>query len=250
MLDSLHPDFRSHAPVLLEMIEYAKANQPEPEKLAEMIEEDAEWLASWNWAHNLLCSSRVTGLGGSAFAVPFLHPEVCANLVDEAVLLGERHGHRPNPEEGSPYQIPEIVVKHVAPELHDKLAELIPYLNIWFMLIYQVTPQSISSIQFAKYEPTGTAHGNWHHDRDSDFTAVVSLAPQLCKGGGTDIRLNAVEHVSVDPLPAGYALVLNGKQILHRGRSVTEGVRHLLVYWLDSSCADDSVSISQTPNVE
>lgn len=250
MLQSLHPDFLAHAPALLEICQYAKANEPEPETLALLIEEDPEWLASWNWAHSLLCANRVTGLAGSAFAVPFLHPDVCANLVNEAVLLGDRHGFRPNLEEDSPYQIPEIVVKHVAPELHDMLAELIPFLNIWYMLIYQAEPQKISSIQFAKYEPSGTGHGNWHHDNDSEFTAVVSLAPEMFEGGGTDIRLNALEHTSIPPLPAGYALILNGKQILHRGREVTAGVRHLLVFWLDGVSCGDSVSITQTPAVE
>lgn len=250
MHEALHPEFREHAGVLLEIIEYARAHNPQTEELAALIQEDAEWLASWNWAHNRLCSDRVTGLSGSAFAVPFLHPAVCANLVAEAVVLSAAHGHKPNLDEDSPYQIPEIVLKHVAPELHDRLADLIPYLNIWFMLIYQTGPQSISSIQFAKYEPNDTAHGNWHHDKDSDFTAVVSLEPELCKGGGTDIRVNAAEYASINPLPAGYALIMNGKQIMHRGRSVEEGVRHLLVFWLDSALRDDSVSIKQTPTIE
>lgn len=248
MMNALHPEFRQHADALLEMIEYAKAETPEPEKLWELIEQDDSWHAAYSWAMTYLVNNRVAGLGGSAYGVPFLHPEVCSKLVAEAVRLGEVHGHRPNLEEDSPYQIPEIVVKHVAPELHEELAGLIEYLNIWFMLIYQVAPTSISSIQFAKYEPNGTAHGNWHHDRDSSFTAVVSLAPELFTGGGTDLRLSPTEFYSVAPLPPGFALIMNGKQLHHRGRAVESGVRHLLVFWLDS-CAD-SVSISQTATVE
>lgn len=234
MIRSLHPELLKHAPALMEIIRCAKEVTDDPEKLAELIEEDHEWLEAYQWAIGTLTANRVTGLAGSAYAVPFLHPDVCANLVAEAVRMGEERGFVPNPEEEGPYQIPEIVVNHADPALHDHLAGLIDYLNIWFLLIYQIVPNSISSIQFAKYEPNGTAHGNWHHDRDSDFTAVVSLAPDLFEGGGTDIRLSPTLHHSVPPLPAGYALIMNGKQILHRGRAVTEGTRHLLVYWLDS----------------
>lgn len=248
MIEALHPDFRQHYPALMEIITYAKNADPQPETLAEMIEQDDEWLSAWQWAMGILVTNRVTGLAGSAFAVPFLHPDVCGKLVDEAVRLGIEHGHQPNLEEDSPYQIPELVLKHVAPELHERCAELVEALKIWFLLIYHVAPNSISSIQFAKYEPNGTAHGNWHHDRDSDFTAVVSLAPELFEGGGTDIRLNAVDYHSVPPLPAGFALIMNGKQIQHRGRAVESGVRHLLVFWLDSR--GGSVSIPQTPRVQ
>lgn len=248
MLNSLHPDLRPHFPALMEIITYAKSADPQPEALLEMIEQDEEWSSAFGWAMSVLTNYRVTGLAGSAFAVPFLHPDVCANLVGEAVRLGEEHGHQPNPEEDSPYQIPELVLKHLDPVLYEHCAELVEVLKVWFLMIYHVAPNSISSIQFAKYEPNGTDHGNWHHDRDSDFTAVVSLAPELFEGGGTDIRLNPVEYHSVPPLPAGYALIMNGKQIQHRGRAVTAGVRHLLVFWLDSRA--DSVSISQTPSVQ
>lgn len=233
MMNSLHPDFRRHAPALIEIIECAKDLRPEPEKLDELICEDDDWKAAYQWALAVLTENRVTGLGGSVFAVPLLHPDVCRNLVGEAMRLGEQYGHRPNLEEEGPYQIPEIVVEHADKELHAELVKLIRYLNVWFMLIYQMEPASISSIQFAKYEPSGTGHGNWHNDRDSSFTAVVSLAPDLFDGGGTDIMLSPVDYFSIPALPAGYALILNGKQIRHRGRQVTAGERHLLVYWLD-----------------
>ncbi|NTE96723.1 hypothetical protein [Agrobacterium tumefaciens] len=248
MIQNLHPDFRPHAQALLEILAYAKANNPEPEALVEWIGQDESRHHSWMWADSMLKLNRVMALGGSAFAVPFLDPDVCEGLVDHSVELGVQHGHRPNLEENPAYQIPEIVVKHVAPSLHDLLAHWGDFLNIWFMLIWQCEPSHISSIQFAKYEPNGTAHGNWHHDQDSPFTAVVSLAPELFEGGGTDIRLTATEYCSIPPLPPGYALILNGQQLMHRGRAVTSGVRHLLVYWL-SHCAP-SVSISQTSSVE
>lgn len=235
MNESLHPDFARYAGTLLEIIEVAKDINPSPETLAELIKEDDEWNEAYGWAHGVLMSNRVTGLGGSAFAVPFLHPSVCKNLVNAAEQLGEIHGHQPNPIEEGPYQIPEIVIKHVDQPLHDALADMIKYLNLWFMLIYQVEPNSISSIQFAKYEPDGTAHGNWHHDRTSDFTAVVSLNPDDFTGGGTDIRLSPTDYHSIPPLPQGYALLLNGKQVHHHGRAVEQGARHLLVFWLDSS---------------
>lgn len=247
MIHKLHPLLRQHLPVLLEIITYAKEVSDDPDTLMGLIDEDAEWAEAYTWARDLLLSNRVTGLGGSAFGVPLLDPEYCDELVAHAERLGEEVGHQPNPEEDSPYQIPELVLAHIAPELHAEVAGLIEHLNVWFLLIFQLEARGIASIQFAKYEPNGTAHGNWHHDRDSDLTAVVSLAPERHEGGGTDVRMSAVDYMSVDPLPKGWALVFDGKHIQHRGRSVASGVRHLLVFWLTAA---GGVSISETKSVE
>ncbi|QRE00634.1 hypothetical protein [Pseudomonas phage Itty13] len=247
MIHRLHPDLRTHLPALLEIITCAKEVTDDPERLTELIEEDSDWLAAWTWARDLLLSNRVTGLAGSAFGLPLLDPAYCDELVAHAERLGKEVGHRPNPEEESPYQIPELVLAHVAPELHAEVVELISFLNVWFLLIYQIEARGIASIQFAKYEPNGTAHGNWHHDRDSDLTAVVSLAPELHLGGGTDVRMSPVDYLSVPPLPKGYALVFDGKHIQHRGRAVEAGVRHLLVFWLTAA---GNVPVSETAQVE
>lgn len=245
MMIRLHPELRQHLPALLEILSYAYEAKPEPDELADQIAGIAEWMDAYSWAMGYLTNNRVTAFGGAAYGVPLLDPAYCAHLVSESERLGAERGYVPNPDEDSPYQIPELVLSHVAPGLHEDIADLLPALNAWFTLIYQVVPERISSIQFAKYEPNGTAHGNWHHDKDSPFTAVVSLAPELFTGGGTDIRTTPTSFVSIDPLPAGFALVMNGQQIMHRGRAVESGVRHLLVLWL---AAGESVAISQTPS--
>jgi len=242
----LHPEFARYAQALMDLTEYARDNNCSPEQLDEIVSESSDWSEAFAWAMSVLMNNRVTGLAGSAFGVPFLNPDICAKFVTEAVRLGDEYGHTPNPDEEPAYQIPEIVLKHVAPDIHEKVSDLVQYLNIWFMLIYQTTPKSISSIQFAKYEPDGTGNGNWHIDEDSDFTAVVSLAPEMFEGGGTDIMVSPVEYMSVPPLPAGYALLMNGKQIRHRGRQVTSGVRHLLVFWLDSLDDSDDVGVCES----
>lgn len=246
MMNRLHPELRHHLPALMEIITYARDTKAEPEELAGQITQIPEWLDAYEWAMGYLTNNRITAFGGCAYGLPLLDAAYCAELVAESERLGAERGYVANPEEDSPYQIPEIVLSHTAPELYREVQELLlPALNTWFTLIYQVVPERIASIQFAKYEPNGTAHGNWHHDKDSPFTAVVSLAPELFTGGGTDIRTTPTSFVSIDPLPAGFALVMNGQQIMHRGRAVESGVRHLLVLWL---AAGESVAISQTPS--
>lgn len=231
----LHPEFAIHADTLLEIISTASATSPEPEALAELIKEDADWLASWTWAMNIVSNNRVVGLSGCAYGVPFLNEQAADALVGLAVKMGDKVGFTPNEEEEKPYQIPEIVIGHFSEDCHAKVRDLIKYLNIWFALIYGNTPRSISSIQFTKYEPSDTAGGNWHFDEESDFTAVVSLAPELYQGGGTDIKITPTDYHHIPGLYKGFALVFNGKMMAHRGAKVDSGVRHLLTYWLSSS---------------
>lgn len=231
---ALHPDFLEHLPALQEIIEMARDMDPEPEQLEAYIAEDEDWAKAWTWANEVVTHNRVSCLGGNAYAVPFLNPSVANNLKNLAIKMGDEHGWRPNAEEESPYQIPEIVVSHYDQRLHDLLAAQAKYLDIWHLILYQCVPNKVSSIQFTKYSPEDTAHGNWHHDRDSDFTAVVSLNPDEFVGGGTDLKLTPTSYHTVPPLWAGYALLLNGKQLQHRGRRVEEGTRYLLTFWMES----------------
>ena len=248
MIHRIHPELRPHLPALLEIIRCAKEVTDDPDRLADLIAEDQEWLAAFQWASTVLVHNRITGLGGNVFAVPMLDPDYCDELVDHSVRLGAEIGHRPNMAEEADYQIPELVLADVAPELFAEVHEAMAFVNVWSALAFQTEIGGVSSIQFAKYEPSDTPRGNWHHDRDSDISAVVSLAPELHVGGGTEIRLNLVESFNLDPLPKGYALLFNGKLVQHRGRAVEDGVRHLLVCWLKTP--DLSVSKTETSQVE
>lgn len=231
---ALHPDFLARLPALQEIIDMAKEMDPEPGQLQAYIDEDEEWSAAWAWAMDVVTHNRVSCLGGNAYAVPFLHPGVAENFKQLAIKLGEEHGWKPNADEETPYQIPEIVLKHCDPRLHELMAAQAKYLDVWHLILYQAVPNKVSSIQFTKYSPEDTANGNWHHDQCSDFTAVVSLNPGEFVGGGTDLKLSPTQVHAVPPLPAGYALLLNGKQLQHRGRYVEEGTRYLLTFWMES----------------
>ncbi|ARV77145.1 hypothetical protein SKUL_46 [Pseudomonas phage Skulduggery] len=238
MLKLLHPEFAYHAPRLLEIIAAARELNPEPDQLAALIDEDEQWLESYGWAMTIIGTQRVTTSAGCVYAVPFLNEGACDALVQLAARLEAEHGYRPNAAEERDYQIPEIVVKHYDKGAYAELRGLLEYLNIWFQFVYYTAPNFITSIQFTKYEPSDTPRGNWHHDRDSDFTAVVSLAPELHEGGGTDVRLTPTAAHRVPKLPKGFALLFNGKQVQHRGAPVESGTRHLLTFWLDSQGTD------------
>lgn len=232
---SLHPEFLLHVDALKELIDWASSERPEPEDLAEAIKANPDWYASYTWAMSHLAQSRIDGLAGCIYSVPFLSPEFCGSLISQSEVLAVNGGWRTNDCEPKPYQIPEIVIRKRDPALHELLEGLIPFLNLWFALVYQAVPQSVSSIQFTKYSTADIAGGNWHHDLDSDFTAVISLAPSMYEGGGTDVRITPIHYIRVPPLKPGYAMIFNGKQILHRGCPVTSGSRYLLTYWLDSA---------------
>jgi hypothetical protein len=233
MIERLHPEYAQHLPALAELIAWAEAERPGPEQLNRYMLSDERFRNAWEWSELLLRQNVIHARAGTIHWVPVLHPDYCAELVAHSERLGRERGYRPNLSEEAPYRIPEIVLSAADQRLYAEVESLLVLLMPWFMLIYQSRPSRVSSIQFARYEPQGTAHGNWHHDYTSPMSLVVSLAPQLFEGGGTDVRLSATRYQGIPPLPAGYGLLFNGKQIHHRGRAVTGGVRHLLVFWLD-----------------
>lgn len=231
MKHQLHPFLEPHVEALEELIAWAAEVRPDPYELARAIDANPEWGDSYGWAIEVIKANRSSCVGGNAYAVPLLHPDVCLVLIDQAKKIGNWRKNDCEPDE---YQIPEIVVKDHSVPLYGVLESFNRYLNIWHALIYQATPQHIKSIQFTRYSPDDTACGNWHHDIDSDYTAVISLDPSRFEGGGTDVRIDPVHTRRIEPLPPGYALLFNGKQLHHRGCAVTKGERYLLTYWLSS----------------
>lgn len=213
----LHPQLRRHLPALREV---ARALE---ERKHNGITYTDEQLDSVVW----LAEHRVQGT--NAYTPPFLSPEYCDKLLAEAEQLAE---YKVNDDEEQPYQIPELVV-------HEHCTTLATALQVLFddvftpicLVLYGYCPKILRSVQFAKYTPDNTAHGNWHADADSDITAVVSLAPELFNGGGTALKTGAIGHTIVDKLPKGHALLFHGKTTLHKGLPVTGGVRDLLVFW-------------------
>ncbi|MBH9196966.1 hypothetical protein I5K50_11455 [Pseudomonas aeruginosa] len=137
-----------------------------------------------------------------------------------------------NPDEEAEVQIPEITLADTCPTLHSCLHGLFNnVVNPLTKVLYQLEQAKMSSIQFAQYTPDNTAHGNWHHDRDSDITLVVALS-DFHKGGGTAVKPQGLGKTFVVPqLPVGHAMLFQGSRTLHKGLPVTEGARNLLVFW-------------------
>ncbi|MNO80623.1 hypothetical protein D3C76_718350 [compost metagenome] len=228
----LHPALKTHAPALLALIARCQDRVPNPEELSAWMDEDDDLSIAYHWAESLLSANQYRCMGGNVYFVPVLSKEACAAIIDQAEGLAINGGWKRNDCEPSEYQIPEIVVRQRNQPFHDLLAELVDYLNIFHALIYQCVATKIGSIQFTKYSEHDCQNGNWHHDLDSDFTATISLAPHLFEGGGTDVRSTPVTSIHIPPLPAGWALLFNGKRIHHQGAPVTKGSRMLLTYWL------------------
>lgn len=221
----LHPELVRHLPALWDIAERAEANAWNALPLNSVGETDAlRWLRQ--------CKTKAPGV----YAVPFLNPLLCTSIVSEFAGPGGP-AYATNADEELPYRIPELVLSSECPQMFRTARELLlSGLSPVLTLLQARVPAVIRTVQLARYTAGGTEHGNWHHDEDSDQTIVVSLAPDLFKGGGTDIKLCPFEqsHHHIPALPQGHALIFNGKMTLHRGCLVTEGERHLLVYWTEA----------------
>lgn len=233
---ALHPELRPHIDSLLELIE-GFDTPPSPEEFCNKsgITRDNDRWKSYKWAYDQLISSQQMTLAGPVYSIPLIDSQVCNNLIIHGEHIAKDGGWARNPCEPEEVQIPEIVLAQRSPATFKMLEGLIRYINVFHAILYQRVPQSVSSIQFTKYTPETTNQGNWHHDLDSDFTVVVSLNPDLFEGGGTEVIADPMRTIQIPPLPAGHALIFNGKMIRHRGMEVTKGSRYLLTYWLDSN---------------
>lgn len=180
-------------------------------------------------------AATVHRYGSFAFKAPVFSELFCRRLLCELRVMEHTTGIRfaPNQDEDSDFQIPEIVLEEVCPVLGRGIYDTaLCSLWKWFQLAYNIKPGWVSSIQVANYTPQGTSHGNWHHDEDSDYTAVVSLDPDAYVGGGTDLKDGFGSTVHIPKIPQGHALIFPGKHVMHRGCAVESGRRLLLVFWL------------------
>lgn len=217
----LHPAMVPHLPALWAMGERLPSGLFPIEPASAAERRALRFLAKGCVAPNVYC-------------LPLLSPVFCDALLVESRTFN----FQPNAEEAPAYQIPEAVLAETCPQLNRTLVELFRG-AAWPMLamLDARSPAQITSVQLAKYTPLGTAHGNWHHDEDSDQTVVVSLAPELHTGGGTELMLGSAfqrKTLNIPPLPKGHALFFRGKFTLHRGLAVESGERNLLVYWTEA----------------
>lgn len=170
----------------------------------------------------------VTCYGHGVYSIPYLAPEFCAALVEEA----SRMNYAVNEDEDVSVQIPELFLRDLCPQLHASLGALFKrYAAPLVRLLLHVEVEQVLSVQFARYAPENTPQSAWHTDLDSDVTLVVALSDEH-QGGGTEVSPPwPAEKFTVPQLPVGHAMLFLGRTMLHRGLPVTAGTRHLLVHW-------------------
>ena len=216
--------------VLRELLADAVSIEASPDTISDMVLTNKLVGDAYSEALNELGGNVEFTMAGPVYQIKMLTPEFCDQIVERA----RKYHYEVNEEEGLDYRIDEAVLQEKDPELYDQLAELLPVLNVWSLLVYQRPVTRVSSFQIARYTPDGTAATGFHHDKSSDITAVISLNPGEFDGGGTDVRVRPDMSRYIPPLPKGSALFFNGKMIHHRGAPVTRGERYLLVCWLES----------------
>lgn len=190
-----------------------------------------------DWLLGTLLNGKIQMISGNAFILPVFSPAACEWILQRA----KDYDYVENIEgELEEYRIPEVVLSETDPLFfkHVGLA-LSNFLSPWFSMIWSAQPNVINSVQLAKYNPAERDKGNWHIDRDSDFTAVISLNPGGFTGGGTELADGPYNTVTIPPLPQGWALVFDGKRTYHQGLPVESGDRDLLVIWAEKDVSDD-----------
>lgn len=215
-------------PVLLNFINRCAAEEADPDRILDLIEQDEEVSNAYYHELERLSNYCYGAMGGNIFLAPLMTPSECDALLDNIA----EYDFTPNLEEGAEYRIEEAVLENVDPGAYEALKEfLLPVLNAYCLMINSTPITKVVSFQIAKYRPEGTPGTGWHHDKESDFTAVISLNPGNFEGGGTGFRMAPHSTVDVPPLMQGHAVLFNGRSVQHRGLPVTSGERLLLVCW-------------------
>jgi len=165
--------------------------------------------------------------GGRVYRLKYLRPERCARLVE---LMRDSWGDfEPNPDEDPDYQMDEIVLSLKRPDAYELFSALHDQVlrRIW-IVIFGVSPETINSIQVARYQPGPRAMTNWHYDRDSECTSVVELTSQSDRRGA---GFEVFPGTAIPPAEQGEITLFQGSTLLHRSLPVTAGERAILVHW-------------------
>lgn len=166
----------------------------------------------------------VAGLG----VCPLLHPDRCDELVAVADSYAS-HFHF-----NQSLDIPELHFSSF-PELHFLRSVLSSFageiLSTLFAALYCQIPNDLTAVYLFRYGEDSIRQGLWHHDYD-EFTSHVWLAPDRCLGGGLSLRPHGClgTAFTVNPQPKGYAVLYNGRQVLHQHRLVESGNCNLLSF--------------------
>lgn len=215
-------------PLLLEFVNRCAAEEADPDRILDLIEQDEQVSDAYYRELERMSHNCIGAAAGNVFVLPLMTPAECDALLDNIA----EYDFTPNLEEGAEYRIEEAVLEKVDPGAYESLKEfLLPVLNAYCLMINSTPITKVVSFQVAKYRPEGTPGTGWHHDKESDFTAVISLNPGSFEGGGTGIRMTPHATCDLPPLEQGHGLIFNGRCVQHRGLPVTKGERLLLVCW-------------------
>jgi len=218
----LHADLRTQLGTLREVQTLLEKNNLEPGTTLQKL--TRKQLASLVWLQRCKVTPGV-------YNIPLLSPMFC-DMIRQETSQWPFTGNSQEPEH---LRCPEAVLHEVCPQLGRTLWELFRAATApVYALLHGTAPASPSAVQLTRYTLERNSLGGWHQDEDSDFTAVVELAPELHTGGGTDVMSAPLTVTSVPTLAKGHALLFCGKTTHHRGRPITEGVRDLLVFWTES----------------
>lgn len=178
----------------------------------------------------LLERLQVQSYGGTVYTLPWLSENACKGLLE----LYDREEYEVNEAEPVDAQIPEYVISQLDPEVSGYLKEaLLTQLHPVIMACIGQGIREIASIQLAVYEADGEVpRGTLHTDEDSDITITVALNEDY-EGGGLHVYTGGVlgQCYKVPKLAAGTASIFRGRACVHAGQPVTDGDRHLLVFW-------------------
>ena len=155
------------------------------------------------------------------FTCPIFSEKFCEIMRDEINHMT----FTPNPNEDEFRQIPECILDGEILKSIEKATLAVINPIIWSL--WQRTISDIH-VQVAKYNPKDKQKGAWHHDTSSNITIVIPLNTGQYKGGGTEFYGRG----SIPPLPNGHGVIFPSFTHIHRGLSVEEGDRYLLVFWL------------------
>ena len=163
------------------------------------------------------------------YTFPLFRRQWCKMMVEEIEQMRKELAFETNQDEDILRQIPEIVLKEQCPELYRNMWFVVrTIINPMIMSIWQRDCEAPATIQIANYNIVDKQQGNWHHDESADISVVVPLNTGGYTGGGTEFH----NHGTLKPIPNGHALMFPSFTNLHRGLTVEDGDRYLLVFWL------------------
>jgi len=180
-----------------------------------------------------VADGRVPMIASSAFVLPILSPEGCQAILERSTSYQWAENVEGEEER---YRMKEAVLSAVDPEFATMLGSvLMTGLAPWWLMLRGRLPSQLASLQLAQYSADDRAEGAFHVDRHSDYSCVINLNPDEYDGGGLEIMDGLIGEFRVPKLPQGYGIFFDGQRLIHRGVTVTSGIKKILVAWANTN---------------